>query len=142
MSRLQRVLLAAMLVLGLAGCATPAPQPVPSPVPSPTPAPGQGKLHAPGIDRLADGTSEAYGYVRRIELEGGFWALVSNVPQDKISVETSVVVVLLPGRVSEADIAKMAGSYAQAKGTELHGTSIRMAGPEMKVDAIAALREP
>jgi hypothetical protein len=137
---LPRVLLAVILVLALAGCASPKPEPLPlpSPSPSPTPASGQGKLRGPGIVKLADGTSEAYGYVRHVELEGGFWALVA----DNVSQETSVVVVLLPGKVAEADIAKLAGSYAQAKGTELHGASIRMAGPEMKVDAIEALREP
>lgn len=135
---LPRVLLAAMLVLALAGCASPRPEPLPLPSLSPTPAPGQGKPRGPGIVKLADGTSEAYGYVRRVELEGGFWALVA----DNASQEASVVVVLLPGKVAEADIAKLADSYAVAKGTELHGASIRMAGPEMKVDAIEALGEP
>jgi hypothetical protein len=135
---LPRVLLAGILVLALAGCASPPPGPAPSPAPSPAPAPDQGKVRGPGIDRLADGTTEAYGYVKRVELEGGFWALVA----DPVSQEASVVVVLLPGKVAVGDIAALAGAYVRATGTELHGASIRMVGPEMKVDTIGALREP
>lgn len=133
-----RIVLIAGVVAFLAagGCA-----PAPSPTPSPAPAPPQGgpgsAVPRPHLETQADGAALAYGWVIRMDLEGGFWALTDADPSMH-GIGTTVVV-LLPGKTAEKDIAALADRYVRATGKAVEGVSIRMAGPEMTVDAIEEL---
>jgi hypothetical protein len=125
------VCIGACVALTLAGCVSPT---------SPDATPTGGTTQAPGLTRAASGPAVAYGWVVREDLEGGFWALVDSPPLSSV-VQPKVVVVLLSGAVSQADIALLDGSYARATGAMADGASIRMSGPEMTVDAIAGAPE-
>lgn len=147
-SALARAALAAglcALVVACASCtrqATPQPPrggPVPPFAPPSAPAPGASGA-APGLTRPASGPAVAYGWVMRVDLEGGFWALVDRETGASESDPPKVIVVLLPGMATEADIARLDGSFARASGTVRDGVSIRMSGPEMKVDSIEGSR--
>lgn len=126
------------LAILIAGCAAPSSPVTPGPTGSPTP--GGATVPAPGLQRPAAGPAVAFGWVVREDLEGGFWALEDRPPTSSVS-RPKVVVVLLPGAVTEAGIARLAGSYARATGTVTGGVSTRMAGPEMKVDSISAAQD-
>ncbi len=129
---------AAMVLLvsvALGACAVPS-SPI-QPVPTPGGAGGGGLVPRPGLDKRADGTAVARGWVVHSDLEGGFWTLVDAAPDADAS--GKVVVVLLPGKVTEAEIAALDGSYASATGRMKTGASIRMSGPEMTVETIEKL---
>lgn len=130
------------LAFMVAACSTPAPSVRPGATgPATTTVPGRTTAPAPGLQRPASGPAVAYGWVMRQEIEGGFWALIDRPPASSDPGQPKVVVVLLPGVVPEADIARLEGSYARATGTVSDGVSVRMAGPEMKVDAISGARD-
>lgn len=95
------------------------------------------RLPKPGLERQADGMAEARGWLVHRDLEGGFWALVDVKPGSAGS--SKVIVVMLPGKLSEAGIAKLDGAFVRATGRMADGVSTRMSGPEMKVDAIEVL---
>lgn len=144
-SIVSRVLCAGVLVvavgLGAAACSAPAREggaPGAGAGGTPTsPVVPRGSSPAPGITRGAGGVATAFGWVMRSDLEGGFWALVDRPPTESRSGQPRVIVVLLPGLAGEDAIARLQGAYAEAEGTIAEGASVRMAGPEMKVDRIA-----
>lgn len=130
------------LAAAFAACSAPSPAVPPERTgPTSTPVPGRGTAPAPGLTRPASGPAVAYGWVVRQDLEGGFWALVDRQPAPSAAGQPKVVVVLLPGVVPEADIARLEGVYARATGTVADGVTGRMAGPEMKVDAISGAQD-
>jgi hypothetical protein len=139
-ARVRAICLVAWLtaLLVVSGCAAP-PAPTPSPGPTPAPSPGAPgtALPRPGLQTQADGTALAFGWVVRMDIEGGFWALTDADPTAGAAGGT--VVVLLPGKVAETSIAALAGKYVRATGTQGSDASIRMAGPEMTVDSIEEL---
>lgn len=102
---------------------------------TPTPAPA---AHLAALEKHADGTADAWGYVTRMQLEGGFWALVKVPPYQKglTAGGNPTIVVLLPGAVSDAAIAGNQNTFVHVTGKLATGPSIRMAGPEMTVDTI------
>jgi len=125
-----------------AACSTPSPAVPPGQTgPTSTPVPGRTTAPAPGLTRPASGPAIAYGWVMHQDLEGGFWALVDRPRSPSTAGQPTIVVVLLPGVAPEADIARLEGSYARATGTVADGVSARMAGPEMKVDAISGAQD-
>ncbi len=136
----------AFCTLALVACGPPAGQsqtplvatsaPVPL-VPEPAPAPEGAMPTRPRLEQLPGGRALAYGWVAHVNLEGGFWAVVAEPPLSGTT--TEVVAVLLPGAVDEAGIASYAGSFVAAEGTLQSGTSVRMAGPELWVDAVRVL---
>jgi hypothetical protein len=141
-SRLVTACAAIALTAALAACSTPPPGAQPGQTgPTATPAPGRVTAPAPGLQRPASGPAIAYGWVVHLDLEGGFWALVDRPPAPSVAEQPKVVVVLLPGVVPEPDIARLEGGYARATGTVSAGVSARMAGPEMKVDAISGAQD-
>lgn len=93
----------------------------------------------PGVTQWSDGQVEAAGYVNRVDVEGGFWALHDRVSQSSAD-RPKIVAVLLPGSVSENEIAALEGTYVVASGRMQGGASIRMSGPEVIVDKIAVVR--
>jgi hypothetical protein len=96
-----------------------------------------GAATRPRIEDLGNGRVVAWGWVTRVNLEGGFWAATTN--PNMRGIQPKVVAVLLPGKVSEAEIARLEGSFVGAEGTLQTGASTRMAGPEVVVDAVRAL---
>lgn len=98
------------------------------------------RVIAPGISEWSTGAVEAAGWVRWIDLEGGFWALADAPAAAQGSKQPKVVAVLLPGAVSVEGIAALTGDYVVASGRIQGGASIRMAGPELVVDTIGPAR--
>lgn len=143
MAALAVVMTASLL---LTGCSKgPAPVPQPAPVPAlgqPGGAPTGAVPTRPRLEQQRNGASAAYGWLRRIDLEGGFWAVVAEPPGAGAGAgggNPTIVAVLLPGKVLESGIARLEGAYVVAVGARLAGASIRMAGPEITVDEIAAV---
>jgi hypothetical protein len=143
--RMGRALAAAAIVALAVSVVTCAPAASPSAsapaVPTSAPVPGGPAVRRPGLERPASGPAVAYGWVVHETIEGGFWALVDGPPSPASAEQPKVVVVLLAGRVPEAEIARLEGSFARASGKVSDGVSVRMAGPEMKVDTIAGSRD-
>ena len=133
----------AVLLIALAGC-TAGPGTTTT-LPAPAPAPGQpggpptsGMPTVPRIEQNADGRWTAYGWLVRIDLEGGFWAVVAE-PSGVQTSSPTIIAVLLPGAATEADISGLDGHSVIAVGSRSSGVSVRMAGPEIVVDRITAV---
>ncbi len=113
-----------------AGCSVPAFPPPPA-----TPAAAAPSGYTAGVD----GSVEATGYVVRSELEGGFWA-IQDVPVGPSSqVQPKILTVLLPGTVTEAEIAALRGAFVKVTGRLAGDISIRMAGPETIVATLVVI---
>lgn len=126
------------LSLLVAGCAAPPAGADGSPGPA---QPGASVPPRPNYTKLADGTVQAVGHVGRSDLEGGFWALYDIGPTGSSSgAQPKILAVLLPGKVAEPAIAALEGSLVTLTGRARSGVSVRMAGPEVAVDTIAAIR--
>jgi hypothetical protein len=141
MSRLARVALVTLAVLsaaGLSACGSAtlaSPKPTPSPVHS---GPVGGMPIRPHLEMVGNGRALASGWLRHIDLEGGFWALTAQPPSAMSSAQT-IIAVLLPGKVGEADIVKHNGAYLIAEGAVSTDASTHNAGPEITVDSIRLL---
>ncbi len=106
-----------------------------------SPPDGNGDIRdKPSLQERSDGTAMASGWVTRVDLEGEFWALTAESPRAAES-SSAVVAVLLPGKVTEACIASQQEAYVTVEGRLQRGLSTRMAGPEIVVDTISAVRE-
>jgi hypothetical protein len=114
------------VVLGVAGCAAGPPK----------------RSASPGFKKVGAGGAEVVGYLGRSDLEGGFWAVYGSAVGSSSAEAPAVLAVLLPGSVDEAGIAALKGRYVWAAGRLATGASIRMAGPEIKVDGIDTVMEP
>jgi hypothetical protein len=131
------MLLAALslLALTLSACATPGSEPQPAPAPPPPGSSGKVGGLVVGIEDLGGGRVVASGWVDYVDLESGFWAVMSAAPTQS-AVQPEVVAVLLPGEVTTADLENVKGTFVGAEGVLQEGASIRMAGPEVVVDAL------
>jgi hypothetical protein len=135
--------LACMSVVALSACGAASPssaQPAPSltATTSGGAGPAGGMPVRPHFEKKADGRALASGWLRHIDLEGGFWALIAEPPGATTNAPT-VIAVLLPGKVTETRIAKHAGAYLIAQGRVSTDASIRKAGPEIFVNSIRLL---
>ena len=96
----------------------------------------------PAYTTGAAGSAQVVGYLSRSDLEGGFWAVYDALLSASGAVQPKVLAVLLPGTVNESGIAALNGRYVWASGRGSGDASIRMAGPEILVDAIAVATPP
>jgi hypothetical protein len=133
-----------VLVIGCAPASDPTPAPQPAPAPQPIPAPGSAPtsppsaaVPRPGLETLPGGSTAARGWIVRSDIEGGFWALSDAEPG--ATTGSTILVVLLPGKVVESVLATLEAKYVYVTGPLAQGASIRMAGPEMTVDSIEPL---
>ena len=125
-----------LLALSACGAATQIPRDAPSPS---TPArPVGGMPVKPHLAKLPGGRALATGWLRRIDLEGGFWALVAGPPGATTGAPT-VIAVLLPSKIGAARISAHDGAYLIVTGRLSTGVSIRNAGPEIRVAGIKTL---
>jgi hypothetical protein len=133
-----RLKFASMFVLVaavLAACSTPPGTTTSAPLPPG--ASGKAGTTKPGVSELGDGRVVASGWVARVDLEGGFWAVMDASPQPpESSYMPQVVAVILPGAVPESEFKRLEGSFIGAEGVLQTGASIRMSGPEVVVDAV------
>lgn len=90
-------------------------------------------LAPPGLYDLPGGRKRALGTLEYRDLEGGFWVIVHRIPSREAS-SAPTIVVLANGR--EAGAPGLEGRYVFADGEMLEGVSIRMAGPEMRVESL------
>ncbi len=123
------VLLGAATVMGACSKAS---EPPPAVVPGAPPL-----VDAPGLYDMAGDRMRAVGVLDRVELEGGFWALVGVAGTD--SVESTVIAVIENPDSLDVELADLRGRYVEVTGTLLDGASIRMAGPEIRVERIEVL---
>lgn len=144
MSRVMRATLVTLAVLGVVGAGACGTAVSSSPAPSSrgtlagSPSPTGGMPVKPHLQTLPGGRALASGWLRHIDLEGGFWALTADAPGVKADAP-HVVAVLLPHRIGEAAIASRDGSYLVVRGRLSTGVSIRASGPEILVDGIKPL---
>jgi len=96
----------------------------------------------PGYTEGTTGSAQVVGYLSRSDLEGGFWAVYDYPPAASSAHQPRILAVLLPGSVNEAGVVALNGRYVRASGRVSSGASIRMAGPEILVDAIDAATRP
>ena len=123
-------LLVMILLVTAVGCAAPR-----SSAPPPPGSSGKvGAMPEPGITELGGGRVVANGWVTEVDLESGFWAIDSLPPTS--SANHTTVAVLLPGKVTAEQLANVRGTFVGAEGVLQQGASIRMAGPEIVVDAL------
>jgi hypothetical protein len=126
------ILLAGVTALLMAGCAADTGQPEAEPVPLVS-------LDPPGIYQAGDGQVRAVGIFDRVELEGGFWAVLGVADTD--SAESQVVAVIPNAEELDLDLASFRGRYVEVAGTLLDGASIRMAGPEIEASSVTIIAE-
>lgn len=138
MPRMLIALLAAIALVATA-CGRGTPDTGTGPEPSSEPLPSAGSSLSVGLHELADGSIVAVGVLRRIDLEGGFWAITD--PADRNTDQARWIVVISNSAELEDELAGLEGALVRASGERFEGASIRMAGPEMMVEAIEALDE-
>lgn len=93
-----------------------------------------GVTPAPGLTRLGGGRAVGYGWLVETDLEGGMWQVVDQPASSDVAAK--VVAVLLPGKVTVEQLDRVRGTFVGAEGVLQEGVSIRMAGPELVVDAL------
>jgi hypothetical protein len=136
----------AALLIALAGCTagpgTTTTLPAPAPAPGQPSGPPTGQMPTvPRLERNADGTWTAYGRLTRmtqIEGGGGFWVVIAE-PSGVQTVSPTIIAVLLPGAVSDSDLAKLEGASVIAVGSKSSEISARIPAPEIVVDRITAV---
>jgi hypothetical protein len=111
----------------------------PSPIVTGSPSGPSGAMPVkPHFQKMSGGQAVASGWLRHVDLEGGFWALIAEPPGVPASSPT-IVAVLLPGKVSQAQLAAHDGAYLFVTGKVATGASMRMAGPEIVVAGVKLL---
>ena len=96
-------------------------------------------LDQPGIYDTSRGRVRVVGIFDRVELEGGFWAVVGVAPTE--SAESRVVAVIVNAEELGLDLKSLRGRYVEAIGTVVEGASVRMAGPEVEARSITIIAE-
>jgi hypothetical protein len=104
-----------------------------------TQSPAAGTRLAPGLYELADGSAQAVGVLEYRNLEGGTWVIVGGTEAEG-NVGEVVAVVANPTEF-EAPLKELKGQLVVASGTKLDGASIRMAGPEIEIKSIEAIKD-
>lgn len=136
------LILGLVLALAAVGCATPADEPKPEPdvgAPTTPDDSSMGLRLAPGLYDLEDGTVQALGILEWRDLEGGFWAIVSNTGADPA--EGTVVAVIAPGTDLDETFEALKGKMVLVNGTRFDGVSSRMAGPEVIPTAVEEITD-
>jgi hypothetical protein len=128
------VVLAALLLTGCTSVQRPAPTPEAAPG-----GPSTGTMVAPGLNDLADGTSEAIGTLKWIDLEGGFWAIMGGTEATG-DVGRTVAVLANAAKGDPAYVA-LTGKMVRVVGTRAKGASVRAAGPEIVASSISQISE-
>ncbi len=133
------LLILAALALGPVACTSPEPVDVSAP-PSETPGgdPAGSRL-AFGLHDLEDGSAQAVGLLEYQEIEGGFWAIVSELTADDDT--SKIVAVIANGTGLHSELTPLEGKTVMATGKRLNGVSIRMAGPEIEVTEIVEVTD-
>lgn len=142
MLRVAVIVTALILVAALAGCGVDSVS-EPGPVPPSSDA-GSSQL-APGLHDREDGTVEARGWLVRVNLEGGFWAVQATAPyssQTPPPGTSNNVAVISNAEEFDPNLAAAVGNYVSVIGERFDGASIRMAGPEIVVRSIEVLPDP
>jgi hypothetical protein len=127
-----------LIALSACGAASQTPQGSTSSPPGTTTGPIGAMPVKPHLAKQPGGRALATGWLRRIDLEGGFWALVA-VPPGVTTDAPMIIAVLLPGKVSAAQIGAHDGAYLVVAGRLSAGASIRNAGAEIQVASIKTL---
>jgi len=96
-------------------------------------------LDQPGIYDAPRGRVRVVGIFDRVELEGGFWAVVGVAPTE--SAASRVVAVIVNAEELGLDLMSLRGRYVEAIGTIVEGASVRMAGPEVEARSITIIAE-
>lgn len=86
---------------------------------------------ANGLHEQADGTVVALGLLEWVDLEGGFYAL-TGAPGDD---DATIAVIANPDDFA-TQLAALVGEDVEVHGVLVEGATIRMAGPEVQIDAI------
>ena len=133
-ARFAAVVLAALFVFALAGCAPADDADTGTEPPASDDAAGGSTQLAPGLYDLADGTVQAVGTLEWSDLEGGFWVIVGGTESEGTTGET--VAVIANGSELDSTLRPLEGLAVLATGTRFEGASIRMAGPEIIVETI------
>ncbi len=99
----------------------------------------RGSRLAPGLYELADGRAQAVGVLEYRDLEGGTWVIVGGTEAEG-NVGEVVAVIANPDRAVRSS-SRSRVSWWWRTGTKLDGASIRMAGPEIEVKTIEAIKD-
>jgi hypothetical protein len=138
-SRLVLIAAVSIAALALSACVSTTAPPTPAPAPLPPGTSAKvGAMPVADITDLGDGRVVANGWVAYEDLEGGFWAVMDIAPGPSSAVQPKIVAVLLPGTVTAEQLKNVEGTFVGAEGVMQTGASIRMAGPEIVVDALRA----
>ncbi len=132
---LRALAIAALLAFGLAlvaACADDTASEPPPVIPGTPPV-----VDAPGIYDAPGGRVRAVGVLDRVDLEGGFWAVLGVASTD--AAESQVVAVIENPDSLDADLDDLRGRYVEVTGILLDGASVRMAGPEIRARDIRVL---
>ncbi len=135
-----------VLAVSLAAC-SPSPAGVSPSRPVETPpassdstAPAAGSRLAPGLYELADGSAQAIGVLEYRDVEGGTWVVVGTADLYSTKPAEAIAVIANPNEF-ETQLKQLRGQLVAVTGTKADGASIRMAGPEIKVKSIEAIRD-
>ena len=123
------------LVAAMAGLSTGCAKPAPAPAAKGGPA---AVGPAPGVTKLADGTSRAVGTLQHLDLEGGVWVIKAMRPSSTTQGDVKTLAVITNPELFEIDA--LIGKYVEAVGTiDTKAVSINMAGPQMQATTITAV---
>lgn len=94
---------------------------------------------APGLYDMPDGTVQAVGTLQWMDLEGGFWAVVTG--SGSAGDTGTVVAVIANAAKDDPAYTALAGQVVTAAGARVEGVSIRQAGPEIDVTSLTAVSD-
>lgn len=103
------------------------------------PATGSGAALTPGLYDTAEGGVRAVGTLEYRDVEGGFWAVVGSATGQP-DPEPVIAVIVNSDRLA-VPIEALSGQVVVVTGRRVEGASIRMSGPEIEADDIAAWDE-
>ncbi len=145
-SRILLVCMAVAVAAVFGGCvsspgeSTPPKPEISPPVSAPgTQPPAAGMRVAPGLYELGQGRWQAVGVLEYRDVEGGTWVIVGGTEAEGNAGEV-VAVVANPERF-HLTLRQLRGELVVAEGRKLDGASIRMAGPELELATIGAVKD-
>ncbi len=137
-----RIFAAAMvlsLALVLTACSAAETPIAEEPLPPDEGSPGMEIRLAPGLYDLEDGSVQAIGTLERIDLEGGFWAVMDGTVAEGAG--GANVAVIANGDELNDVLAPLAGRPVSVIGERFDGMSIRMAGPEIVAESVEEMSD-
>lgn len=136
-TRTLAILFTLSLALVLGACA-PADEPDGGEATPPEENGASGMRPAPGLYDLEDGSVHAVGTLEWVDLEGGFWAVTDGTTAGD---EGGNVAVIANPDEFEDELSALEGSTVSITGERFDGASIRMAGPEIIIEAIEEMSD-